>query len=187
MSDQSVFQAIEFAAHAHAGQYRKQTRLPYIIHPMSVARILIEAGQDSRVVVAGLLHDVLEDTDCTHEQLEEAFGREVAVLVAEVSEEDKSAEWKARKLATIKGKASASDEAIWVELADKLDNIRSIAADQGRDGEKVWERFNSPKEMQRWYYESLVKGFDARCSDSDSRRILDCFAQEVRKVFADDE
>ena len=184
MPEHAIFHAIEFAAHAHAGQYRKQTRLPYIIHPLSVARILIEAGQDSSVVVAGVLHDVLEDTSATHAELEQRFGPEVAALVAEVSEEDKSADWKVRKQATVDCLATASPEAIWVELADKLDNIRSIAADQSRDGDKVWERFNSPKDMQRWYYESLVEDFDKRCTHPDCRRVFSCFAQEVRAVFA---
>lgn len=186
MSDQAVFRAIEFAARAHAGQYRKQTRLPYIIHPLSVARILIEAGQASDVVVAGVLHDVLEDTDATREELERQFGPQVAALVAEVSEEDKNADWQERKRATVDCLATASPEAIWVELADKLDNIRSIAADQSRDGDRVWERFNSPKQKQRWYYESLVEGFEKRCKDPDCRRVFACFAAEVRKVFARD-
>jgi (p)ppGpp synthase/HD superfamily hydrolase len=178
-----VFAAIEFAARAHAGQYRKGTRLPYLIHPLSVARILIEQGLDDEVVAAGVLHDTLEDTPTTPAELRIAFGERVTALVETVSEQDKSISWEERKRNTVATIQTASVDAIWVECADKLDNIRSIAADLARAGELVWERFNSPMEKQRWYYRSLAEAFTGRLQSGPGAGLARAFAREVAGVF----
>ncbi|MBN2496141.1 MAG: bifunctional (p)ppGpp synthetase/guanosine-3',5'-bis(diphosphate) 3'-pyrophosphohydrolase [Deltaproteobacteria bacterium] len=178
-----VFAAIEFAARAHAGQYRKQTRLPYIIHPLAVARILIEAEQDGEVVVAGVLHDTLEDTEVGLEAIEREFGPRVAGLVSEVSEPDKGADWESRKQRTVDSIGRISLDAVLVECADKLDNIRAIEADFERLGDEVWERFNRPEAKQRWYYRALVRAFGARLDGGPGRRIFERLARAVERVF----
>jgi (p)ppGpp synthase/HD superfamily hydrolase len=178
-----VFDAIEFATRAHAGQYRKGTRLPYIIHPLSVARILIEQDLPDPVVVAGVLHDTVEDTSVTLNQIRDRFGSEVAVLVDAVSEADKAASWEDRKRRTLATIRSAADEAVWVECADKLDNIRCMAADQALEGDRFWDRFNSPKDKQRWYYQSLCEAFALRLESGPVAALYARFAHEVGKVF----
>ena len=96
-----IFKAIEFAARAHSGQYRKGTKIPYIVHPLGVAKLLIEHGCPDHIVIAGILHDTTEDTPVTLEQIKDIFGLAVAALVEEASEPDKSDTWENRKKSTI--------------------------------------------------------------------------------------
>jgi (p)ppGpp synthase/HD superfamily hydrolase len=81
-----IFKVIEFATLAHSGQYRKGTKIPYIVHPLAVGQILIEHGCSVQVVIAGILHDTLEDTRVTIGEINDLFGKEVADLVQAVSE-----------------------------------------------------------------------------------------------------
>ena len=92
-----IFKAINYAAKAHSGQHRKGTKIPYIIHPLGVAKILIEYGCADHVVIAGILHDTIEDTTVTFEQIKDIFGSAVADLVEAESEPDKSDTWENRK------------------------------------------------------------------------------------------
>jgi len=178
-----VFEAIEFAARAHAGQVRKGTRLPYIIHPLSVARILIEQDQPDTTVVAGILHDVIEDTPVTREDIQADFGTLVADVVAAVSEPDKALAWEDRKRGTLETIRSGSEAAVWVELADKLDNVRSLAADHARLGDRVWDRFRRPKKEQSWYYDSLRHALSERMGTGPGARLAKSFGDLVEQVF----
>ncbi len=146
--------AVEFAAQRHSGQVRKGTSLPYIVHPIEVMNILYRMGADENVLIAGVLHDTIEDTGTNKEEILELFGEDVAELVAGHSE-DKSKTWKQRKTDAIKHLAESSKRFKMLVLADKLSNIRAIAADYEAIGDKLWERFNAPREMQAWYYSML--------------------------------
>jgi (p)ppGpp synthase/HD superfamily hydrolase len=183
MRDPVVFEAIEFAAHAHAGQYRKGTDVPYIAHPLAVARILIEKDCSPAVVAAGILHDTVEDTAGTVEQIRQRFGAEVAHMVQEASEPDKNDSWENRKRHTVDQVRSLSPGALLVEIADKLDNIRDIREDYARFGEQTWERFKRPREQQRWYYQALVEAFLARAFEEPATSMASQFLKEVFKVF----
>lgn len=161
--DHSVFaQAIWFAAEAHCNTFRKGTNTPYIVHPMEAAIIASQLTDDPEIMAAAMLHDVVEDTQAEIEDVERMFSKRVASIVAEVSEDkmaDRPAEdtWKARKLDALKMYEKASDEAKIVILADKLSNIRSIAADKAKLGDKIWDRFNQKDRSQiRWYYEEAL-------------------------------
>ena len=146
--------AVEFAAQRHAGQYRKGTTLPYIVHPMEVLQILYRMGADENLLIAGVLHDTLEDTETTVEEILALFGKDVANLAAGHSE-DKSKTWDERKTAAINHLAEADKRFKMLVLADKLSNIRAIAADYKTSGDTLWERFNAPPEKQAWYYSKL--------------------------------
>lgn len=179
-----VFEAIEFAAHAHAGQYRKGTQLPYIIHPLSVARILIEHKLDEQIVVAGILHDTLEDTDVSRQEIVGRFGDKVANLVVSVSEYDGSEPWEIRKRNTIHTIETASDDIVWIECADKLDNVRSMVADLRLEGESFWNRFNRPRDRQSWYYHALARAFRSRTANScPQKALVDEFERNVVEIF----
>jgi (p)ppGpp synthase/HD superfamily hydrolase len=178
-----IFEAIEFATKAHAGQYRKGTRIPYITHPLGVSKILIENGCPEHVIVCGILHDTIEDTPVTFEEISMTFGQDVADLVSAVSEHDKSDTWENRKSHTIEKLKILSDDAVILTLADKLDNIRSIREDLKSHGEDVWHRFSRPKEKQKWYYESLATIFSERLADKKYRPLVECFRSTVEKVF----
>ena len=155
-----LHRAIRFAAMAHSGQTRKGTAIPYIVHPFEVAQILTSEGAGEPVVVAGLLHDTLEDTATTREDILCEFGESVLMLVLGASE-DKSLPWEARKQHTIDALATAGREEQLLALADKLSNLRSLAADYAACGDTLWERFNRGFAQQRWYYRSLCDALHA--------------------------
>lgn len=179
-----IFKAIEYATKVHSGQYRKATRIPYIIHPLAVARILIEQDSRTEVVCAGILHDTLEDTRATAEEICRLFGKEVTDLVESVSEPNKSDHtWENRKSYTLKHLRTASPETLLITLADKLDNIMSIRSDYGNMGETLWKRFNRPKEKQQWYYEALANLFSERMSHGAAANLARRFKTEVDIVF----
>jgi guanosine-3',5'-bis(diphosphate) 3'-pyrophosphohydrolase len=123
-----VIAASAFAAHKHRDQRRKGAEAsPYINHPIAVTNVLTnEAGiTDSTVLVAALLHDTIEDTDTTVEELQAQFGPEVASIVVEVTD-DKSLPKQDRKRLQIEHAATLSDQAKLVKLADKICNLRDI-------------------------------------------------------------
>ena len=155
-----IVEAQAFAAAAHDGQFRKGERMPYIEHPVSVARLLKRHGCPPHVVAAGLLHDTIEDTAVTGVEIERRFGPRVRRIVEEASEPDKSLSWKQRKRATLRTLAHKSNAAKHVIAADKLDNVRAIASGIEREGAAVWARFNAPKSEQEWYYRSVCAALE---------------------------
>ncbi len=123
-----IARALDFAAKKHAHQRRKgELEEPYINHLADVTRMLAAAteGRDTVLVVAGLLHDTIEDTETTFAELEEEFGREVADLVAEVSD-NKTLEKAERKRLQIEKTPAKSDRAKMLKLADKTSNLHSM-------------------------------------------------------------
>src|SRR5207237_8837529 len=121
--------ALAFAAHKHRDQRRKDAEAsPYINHPIALADVLVNEGgvTDVEVLCAALLHDTVEDTATTHEELVNAFGSRVARIVAEVTD-DKTLPKAERKRLQIEHAASVSSEAKLVKLADKLCNLRDVA------------------------------------------------------------
>ena len=175
--------ALRLAATGHRDQVRKGSDVPYIEHPMAVALILDRSGYDEEVVIAGLLHDLVEDTDVTLNQVRQEFGDLVAEIVAFCSEEKLDAEgrkrpWIDRKrdhLATVVG---APDEVRAVVLADKLHNLLSIRLDLV-EGRPVWECFNASKEQVLWYHGAMIEA----CGSDDPRvgRLL----EECRGLLAE--
>ena len=152
-----IQQAARFAAKAHEGKMRKGSEIPYIVHPLETAVIVSRMTEDPELISAALLHDVLEDTEVTFEELSELFGKRVADLVAAESE-DKRKTWKERKQATIERLASASREEKLLCLADKLSNLRSTTADYLLKGEAVWLKFRMrDKKEHEWYYRGVLE------------------------------
>jgi myo-inositol-1(or 4)-monophosphatase len=150
-----VHEALAFGCRKHAGQMRKGTDIPYFFHCAEVAVILYQNQCSEKVLIAGLLHDTLEDTDTTPEEIRNLFGEDILKIVAAESE-DKSKTWKERKQATIDHLPQASLEAKLVCCADKLSNLRSMAADQITVGDKLWERFKAGKKDIEWYYRGVA-------------------------------
>jgi guanosine-3',5'-bis(diphosphate) 3'-pyrophosphohydrolase len=123
-----LFKALAFAAHKHRDQRRKDAEAsPYINHPIALADVLVNEGAvtDEEVLCAALLHDTVEDTDTTHEELAEAFGPRIARIVAEVTD-DKNLPKAERKRLQVEHAATISREAKLVKLADKICNVRDV-------------------------------------------------------------
>jgi len=154
--------AIMFAVRAHAGTERRGKGFPYIVHPMEAVEIVATMTPDQELLAAAALHDTVEDTDVTVDQIRAEFGDRIASLVASesdtfeqgVSEEDS---WHARKQAAIDRLSSASHDAKIVALGDKLSNMRAIARDYAMQGDKLWNLFHAkdPKDHE-WHYRGLA-------------------------------
>ena len=158
-----VTKAIEFAAKAHDGMVRKKDKTPYILHPLDAAVIVGSMTEDREVISAAVLHDVVEDTDITIEEIEKEFGSRVRALV-ESETEDKRAElppadtWRVRKeesLETLKNTDDVGVLMVWI--GDKLANMRAIYRDWKVEGDAMWQRFNQKNVAeQAWYDRSIV-------------------------------
>ena len=185
-----VSEAIMFATEAHAatGQMRKGVPVPYIVHPVEAAAIVARMTQDMDVIAAAALHDVVEDTPCTVEDVQSRFGARVAQLVAAESEdkrEDQPAAdtWRERKQEAIDHIRVCDDRDVKiVMLADKLSNMRSLRRDWLESGPAVWDRFNEkdPKN-QRWYYESLCDALECLADTPEWRE----YRALIDEVFAE--
>lgn len=183
-----VDRAVRFAAEKHAGASRKGTEIPYIVHPMEAAAIVAGITDDQELIAAALLHDTLEDTDATYEEVLDLFGKRVADLVAGESEdkqEEKPAAetWKDRKQTTIDELKEAGYEAKLLVLADKLSNIRAMERDLEAKGAELWNRFNQKDpRMHAWYYGSIAEILAADPAFKDTQACRE-YAERVRKVF----
>ena len=156
----NISKAIEFATLAHKEQMRKSTPLPYIAHPFEVALILAQNNADDDTIVAGILHDTVEDTATTMEEIVFHFGTKIAEIVGHETE-NKALSWEERKQHTIDELPSCPIEVKMVTCADKLSNIRGIHNELGKFGNKVWDRFNRGYDKQKWYYTQLVRGLSS--------------------------
>ena len=144
--------AMEFAAKAHEGQFRKGTRRPYIVHPIEVADIVSTMTKDEEVICAAVLHDTIEDcSGINWDVLKLRFGGRVAQ-----ESEDKSLSWEERKGATIRRLKEAPVEVQMIGLADKLSNMRDIDRDYPKEGDELWKRFRmQSKAALAWYYKGI--------------------------------
>ena len=178
MSDMQIHNAIIYAAQMHKYQLRKGTDIPYIVHPMEVMYILVENKCDKDVIIAGILHDVLEDTDATPEDIERLFGVHVLSLV-QAETQDSNKPWKERRQEALLNIQQSTLEAQLVCCADKLSNIKSIYADKLVVGDAIFNRFNASQEDVKWYYQSLVQALNK----IDEYQMKQEFKDFVNKVF----
>ena len=158
-----IEEAILYATVMHQGKVRKLGNSPFILHPLEVAQILSTMTDDQDVITAGILHDIVEDTDGTLSEIEKRFGERVAFLVSSESEkaypgESKDATWKRRKEESLRVLKNSTDQGVkMLWLADKLANIRSLAGNYSERGEKLWENFHQrDPEMHHWYYRTIA-------------------------------
>ncbi len=154
-----------FAVQAHMGQIRKsEPDKPMIIHPIGVGQLLESFGYDDNVVAAGYLHDVVEDTKYTIEDIEREFGKDIANLVVGASEPDKSLSWEERKKHTIEETKKLPLRNKLVIGADKINNLEDLFLKFEKNGERDFSAFKRGEDAQKWYYtsiyESLITGED---------------------------
>ena len=156
-------QAIEFAVEKHTGMMRKRESIPFILHPMEVAVIVGSMTDDEEVLAASILHDTVEDTDATPEEISAHFGPRVAMLVNSETENKRedlppAETWLIRKEESLEELKYAADPAVkllW--LGDKLSNMRSFYRAWRVGGDAIWESFNQKDPAkQAWYYRSIV-------------------------------
>lgn len=157
-------QAVCFAVEKHSGQRRKLSSAPYVLHPLEVAAIVGTMTDDKETLAACVLHDTIEDTDTTFEEIVEHFGRRVALLVMTETEDKRpdkppAATWELRKEETLLMLQNTSDIAVkMLWLGDKLSNMRSYARQYRVEGNALWNTFHQKDpRRQLWYYERITE------------------------------
>lgn len=158
-----VDKAVKFAVDAHANTERRGKGFPYVIHVFEAMEIAATITNDPVILAATALHDTVEDTDVTLDDIRREFGDRVASLVdAETDKplpgENESTSWRARKQAAIDRLASAPREAKIVAMGDKLSNMRAIARDYDKKGNRLWDLFHAPggRTDHEWHYRGLA-------------------------------
>ena len=182
-------EAMQYAADKHRAQTRKASDVPYLGHLLSVAGLVIEADGTESEAIAALLHDAAEDQGGqeTLAEIREKFGAEVAAIVAECSDtfETPKPPWRQRKEDYIRRLPEASDGAILVSLADKLDNARAILRDFRAHGNDLWQRFNvQDPQLHLWYYRSLFEVYTHRTRNwmvDELRGVIDALEQAIER------
>lgn len=155
--------AVAFAVRAHEGQVRKKSGTPYILHPMEAATIAATLTDDREVLAAVMLHDTVEDTDTTLDDIRREFGDRVARLVQgetekEYAELSREESWKLRKeesLRRLRVNDDSSVKIMWI--SDKLSNARSMLRIYEEQGDAMWNLFHQKdKRIQEWYYRAVA-------------------------------
>jgi len=178
--------ALIFAATAHRDQVRKGTGTPYIVHPVGVMLLLMQAGeQDPELLAAALLHDTLEDAGVTVEGLRDQFGARVAAIVEGASEPYSRDElWETRKAHTVEYLRTAPRDVQLVAAADKLHNLTSMVIDHAAVGDALWSRFNRGRPNIAWYYRSICESL--RASELREHPVVAQLAETVERFFGAD-
>lgn len=164
MDSSLLDKAIIFAVKAHANSERRGKGFPYIVHPMEAVEIVASITADQELLAAAALHDTVEDTDVTVEEIRAEFGERIAHIVdnesdrfeAGVSEEDS---WRSRKQVAIERLAKVSMDSKIVAMGDKLSNMRAIWRDYQAKGDELWKIFHAPggKPDHEWHYRGLAE------------------------------
>lgn len=186
---QRIEQAIVRATVLHQSQKRKVSGVPYIVHPYSVAFLLAHYTDDEDVIIAGLLHDALEDVpEYTESMLQEEFGERVFKIVKEVTEDylqggkgkglpQDSDSWRSRKASYLENIKNDSPEALLVAAADKIHNMRGLIDEYRVYGDAVWEKFRREYQDLLWFYQEAVRII--------SERLKHPLVDEMQKILRD--
>lgn len=165
------------ALRAHEGQTRKDASVPYIAHPVRVAILLARYGFPDEVIAASLVHDVVEDTSVSIEDVRRELGDGVAALIVPVTE-DKSLAWEERKKAYIETVHGASNEAKAISVADKIANAESLISAHAREGSEIWKRFSVGREKKMWFEETMLE----MLQESWQHSLIDSYAKFVTQL-----
>ena len=174
--------AKKFATKAHEGQVRKSTGTPMIGHPIRVALQLEKAGFPDYVVAAGYLHDTVEDTSVTKEDIIREFGEKTAFVV-EGNTENKNHTWEERKTHTILAIKNAPLEIKALVVADKLDNLSSLMEDYETLGEDLWKSFKRGRDKQKWYFEGVANNMREGLKEEEIPSFFAEYEEKVKTFF----
>lgn len=159
-----VDKAIIYAVNHHKDIFRREKRVPYVVHPMEAMAIVASITEDNELIAAAALHDLIEDTDVTYEDLKKEFGDRIADIVLNESNNSfpnyKSLSWVETRQIGIDRLKNANLDCKIVALGDKLSNMRAIRTDFKTCGNEFWLKFHEtdPK-LHKWRYTELTKCF----------------------------
>lgn len=186
---QNIQKAISFSIKTHE-VYQKQKRkgkdVAYITHPLSVGLILARAGATEEVIMAGILHDTIEDSPAekkvTQNMLVERFGEQVALLVASVSESNKDLSWEERKKEALEQITHFSEGSVLVKSADVISNTSELLEDYKKEGASTFERFNAPQERIVEHTLEVISTLLKRWPQSPLTSDLELLTKELQSI-----
>ena len=160
-----VDRAIIYATYGHKNTRRKGNNIPYILHPLEAMGIVASITDDQELIAAAALHDLIEDTDITYDDIKNEFGKRIADIVLNESKNVipnfKNLSWHDIRAKGLEHLKKSSIDCNIVALGDKLSNMRAIYSDYKQLGDKLWERFNEKNPLEhKWRYTELAKCFD---------------------------
>jgi (p)ppGpp synthase/HD superfamily hydrolase len=186
-----IQKAIKFAIKVHQldqNQTRKGKKDPYIIHPLSVGLILAATGAAEDIIVAGILHDIIEDCkpygSVTTNDIEKEFGKDVARMVNDVTEQDKTLPWSVRKQRVLEHVKDMDNDSLLVKSADVLHNLSDQLADYKIEGEKMWARFSAKKPEQLANYMLLIPAIGKKWPQNPLMLELMQKVEEAKKLWS---
>lgn len=175
-----IEKAIRQASLLHRGQLRKgDGSVPFITHPFAIALILSKFSDDEDVIVGGILHDIIEETSYSYEELEKDFGEKIRNMVESVTECRKvdapAKTWQERKETYLGLMGKMSHQALIISAADKIHNLLSMMYDYKIVGESMWNKFSVPSDKRLWFYGECLKILQ--------KRLKSPIVEEYKKVF----
>jgi (p)ppGpp synthase/HD superfamily hydrolase len=177
-----VRSALELARQAHAGQTRNGSGgMPYVEHPVGVAALLDEHGYGDGVLAAALLHDVVEDSETTLDELRQKFGEEAAGLVGAMTDDESIDDYRERKAEHRERLAAAPLEAMAIYGADKLTNASTLRATYASEGDGVRDEFKVPLELKLEIWE---KDLELLREKAAGLPVLDELEEELSRLRA---
>ena len=184
--------ALKIAAKAHQGQNRKGTDIPYISHPVAVGMIIGQYTNKEAAIVAGILHDILEDVDpAIYSEIDKRrdFGDEITDIVKDVSEPKTAGQpklpWKDRKQSYLKRLSNSYYiEAYLIATADKIHNLIDILNDYHQFGDEIWQRFNASKWDILWYYRAVFDLIKNEPIPKDLKHQLESLIRRLKAIVA---
>jgi (p)ppGpp synthase/HD superfamily hydrolase len=175
-----IRKALEMAERAHAGQTRNGSGgMAYIHHPVAVAELLAANGFDEETVAAALLHDVVEDSETSIEDVRDRFGPRVAELVATLTEDESIEPYERRKDEHRRYVEAAGGDALAIYAADKLSNIRVLRRTLGKEGEAAGEEFEAPLDSKE---EIWAADLEMLCREAPELPFVEDLAGELTRL-----
>jgi (p)ppGpp synthase/HD superfamily hydrolase len=174
--------AIQLASEAHKDQKRKTSNLPYIEHPLAVGLILKEMNCSEDTIIAGILHDTLEDTDLQIEIIQKEFGK-IVVSYLEYVTESKHLNWEERKTKSIEKIKLAPLEVKYITAADKFHNLYTLQEEFNSKGEMIWDSFLRKKPKQEWYYRSMFDSIIYNWEEKNDNLLIQNLEKSINSLF----
>ena len=172
--------ALQYAKEKHKDQKRKVTNEPYINHIMDVCEILKESNADEQTIIVGILHDTIEDTTATYDEIKNFFGKNIADLV-NIESEIKSLPYRERKAEHMERVGNASRQIKMVNCADKVSNLKSMIKIYEKYKDKIWQFFNGTKEDIYWYYTLALE----KLNEIKDEKVYQDFCELYKIMFID--
>ncbi|MFA6077432.1 MAG: HD domain-containing protein [Candidatus Paceibacterota bacterium] len=187
---QKIKESIRVAIRVHEldqKQKRKGKDVPYVIHPLVVGLILSRISKDEDVVVAGILHDTVEDSVDTKKvtvgMIKKRFGEEVSKMVDDVTEKNRHVPWLERKKQNVKKIATLPKNSLLIKAADTVANCTELISDFRREGDDTFRRFNVPKENLIEHYVEIIEAIKKAWPNHPLRSDLDYHLSELRAMY----